>query len=315
MIAACLRDTRRFELMPAEERRPGPGEVRVRLAGCGVCASDLLLWEGRAWFKYPVEPGSPGHEGWGYVDQLGGAVKGLTPNTAVAILSSHAFAEHATVAADHLVRLPAQLSGRPFPAEPLGCAMNVFARCAIEPGQDVAVVGVGFLGALLIRLASNAGARVVAVSRRPFALSIARRFGASEVVEFERVSHGIAQSISGNAGFARVIEAAGSQQSLDLATALTAERGRLIIAGYHQDGLRQINLQQWNWRGLDVINAHERQPGIYVDGMAKAVKAVCEGRLEPWPLFTHQFPLSQINQAFDTLRNRPDGFIKAMVMM
>jgi len=54
-----------------------------------------------------------------------------------------------------------------------------------------------------------------------------------------------------------VIEAAGQQWPLDLATELTRERGRLIIAGYHQDGPRQINMQLWNWRGLDVINAHE----------------------------------------------------------
>ncbi len=45
------------------------------------------------------------------------------------------------------------------------------------------------------------------------------------------------------------IEAVGKQWPLDLSAELTRERGRLIIAGYHQDGLRQVNMQLWNWRG------------------------------------------------------------------
>ena len=59
----------------------------------------------------------------------------------------------------------------------------------------------------------------------------------------------------------RVIEAVGKQWPLDLAAELTREGGRLVIAGYHQDGPRQVNMQLWNWRGFDVANAHERDPG------------------------------------------------------
>ena len=66
----------------------------------------------------------------------------------------------------------------------------------------------------------------------------------------------------------RVIEAAGAQATLGLAPALTGTYGRLIIAGYHQDGPRQVNVQLWNWRAIDVINAHERieqsQPRVCV---------------------------------------------------
>ena len=67
------------------------------------------------------------------------------------------------------------------------------------------------------------------------------------------------------------IEAVGAQWPLDLAAELTAVRGRLVIAGYHQDGPRQVSMQSWNWKGLDVINAHERDPQVYVAGMEEAV--------------------------------------------
>jgi threonine dehydrogenase-like Zn-dependent dehydrogenase len=110
-----------------------------------------------------------------------------------------------------------------------------------------------------------------------------------------------------------VIEAVGEQWPLDLATELTRERGRLIISGYHQNGSRQVNLQLWNWRGLDVINAHERDPRAYVAGLREAARAVATGRLTPAPLYTHVFELDQVDQAMEMARSRPAGFFKALV--
>jgi threonine dehydrogenase-like Zn-dependent dehydrogenase len=110
-----------------------------------------------------------------------------------------------------------------------------------------------------------------------------------------------------------VIEAVGAQWPLDLCGELTRIRGRLLIAGYHQDGLRQVNLQLWNWRGLDVINAHERDPQIYVKGMRDAVEAVASGRLDLSPLYTHRYALDEAGQALHTLQQRPDGFLKALI--
>ena len=112
----------------------------------------------------------------------------------------------------------------------------------------------------------------------------------------------------------RVIEAVGLQWPLELAGELTAERGRLVVAGYHQDGPRQVNMQLWNWRGLDVVNAHERDPAVYLQGIREAVAAVAAGRLDPRPLCTHRFPLDRLDEALDATRDRPDGFLKALVI-
>ena len=95
---------------------------------------------------------------------------------------------------------------------------------------------------------------------------------------------------------------------------MTRERGRLVIAGYHQDGPRQVNMQLWNWRGLDVINAHERDPKIYVDGMQAAVELTSQGRIEPFPLFTHTLRLDELGKAFMLMQARPDKFLKALVL-
>ncbi len=53
---------------------PGPGEVRVRLEGCGVCASNVEPWAGPDWMRFPTPPGDLGHEGWGVVDAVGDGV-------------------------------------------------------------------------------------------------------------------------------------------------------------------------------------------------------------------------------------------------
>jgi threonine dehydrogenase-like Zn-dependent dehydrogenase len=195
--------------------------------------------------------------------------------------------------------------------------MNIFRRSEIKAGQTVAVVGVGFLGAILTRLATDAGARVIAVSRRPFSLDLARDMGAAEVVAMDD-HYGIIARVSeltGGVFCDVVIEAVGKQWPLDLAAELTRERGRLVIAGYHQDGPRQVNMQLWNWRGLDVINAHERDPEVYARGVIEAVEAVASGRLDPRPLYTHCYPLERLGEALDATRDRPDGFLKALVMM
>lgn len=296
---------------------PQPNEVRVRLEGCGVCASNLPPWQGRPWFNYPMEPGALGHEGWGRIDAVGDEVTDFAVGERVGLLSQHAYASFDLAGPATLVRLAEKFGDDPFPAEPLGCAMNIFRRSEIRSGQTVAIIGIGFLGALLTQLASRAGARVLAISRRKFALEMARQMGAAETISLGENASVIerVRELTGGRLCDVVIEAVGKQEPLDLAGELTAERGRLVIAGFHQDGPRQVNLQLWNWRGLDVINAHERDPAVYREGMQRAVDAVASGRLTPGLLYTHSFPLSELDQALNCAAERPDGFMKALIKL
>ena len=317
MRAAVVTGPGQFEVRSVERPVPGAGQVRVRLEGCGVCASNLTPWAGPDWMQFPTEPGALGHEGWGVIDAVGEGVQGLAPGDRVAALSFKSYAEYDVADAEAVVKLPASLQGLAFPGEPLGCAMNIFRRCEIEAGQTVAIIGIGFLGAILTRLATEAGARVIAISRRAYSLDVARQMGAAETIPMEDHYAIIEQvkALTGGVFCDRVIEAVGKQWPLDLAAELTRERGRLIIAGYHQDGPRQVNMQLWNWRGLDVINAHERDPRAYTEGLREAVQAIVSGRLDPAALYTHAYPLERLGEALDATRDRPDGFLKALVTL
>jgi threonine dehydrogenase-like Zn-dependent dehydrogenase len=140
--------------------------------------------------------------------------------------------------------------------------------------------------------------------------------GATETIPLQD-HQGIIEAVkglTGGAGCERVIEATGHAWPLDLAGELTRERGRLIIAGYHQDGPRQVNMQLWNWRGLDVINAHERDPRIYISGMEEAARAVASGELDPGPLYTHRLKFGELPGAFEAMGERGGEFMKAVVL-
>ncbi|WP_311732253.1 MDR/zinc-dependent alcohol dehydrogenase-like family protein [Sphingomonas carotinifaciens] len=315
MQAAILAAPERFEMVEVARPEPGPGEVRIRLEGCGVCASNVEPWAGQPWSSFPGEAGGMGHEGWGIVDAVGPGVSDVHPGDRVATLSCHSFAAYDIAAADALVVLPPALHRRPFPGEPLGCAMNIFRRSDIRPGHTVAIVGIGFLGAILTRLATDAGARVIAISRRDESLALARHYGAAETIPMhdhwaiiEEVKR-----LTGETLCDRVIEAVGKQWPLDLASAITGFGGKLIVAGYHQDGPRQVNMQDWNWKGIDVINAHERDPAVQMRGLREAVDAVASGRIDPAPLYTHRYPLTQLDEAIAATRDKPQGFVKALI--
>jgi threonine dehydrogenase-like Zn-dependent dehydrogenase len=317
MKSATISAPGTVDLIEAPLPAVAQGEVLVRLRGCGICASNLPVFEGRDWFQYPLPPGKPGHEGWGEIAEVGSGVTGLRPGQAVAFLSDRAFAEYDVAPAHSVVPLPSGCDDFPFPGEPVACAMNVLWRSDIRPGQTVAIVGVGFLGALLTRLAADLDARVIAISRRPFALETARHYGAEHVLSLDDPGEVLSavRDLTQGKGCERVLECAGHQSTLDLASELTAVRGRLVIAGYHQDGPRQVNLQQWNWRGLDVINAHERDPEIYAEGLREAIQEVAEGRLDLSPLLTHPFPFDRLADAMQIARTRPTGFMKSWVEM
>ncbi len=317
MQAARLESPQKIAVTEQQIPQPGRGEVRVRLEGCGVCASSLPLWEGRPWFQYPIEPGNPGHEGWGYVDAIGADVQGLHLGQRVAVLSQHAFAQYDVAPAQSVVPLPAELDNQPFPGEAIGCAMNIFRRSDISEDQTVAIVGAGFLGLLLTQLAVSEGARVIVLSRRQSVLDQALASGAQAALSTEDFWGAVSavRELTGQRGCERVIEVIGLQQGLDLASELVAEYGKLIIGGYHQDGLRQVNMQQWNWRAIDVINAHERDPSRYVLGIKEGIAAVLANRLRPQELLTHRFQLDELDRAFHMMQERPAGFIKGWVAL
>lgn len=314
--AAIIAGPRQLRIEEVPRPAPGPGQVLIKLSGCGVCASNLPLWEGREWFKYPLEPGAPGHEGWGKIEEVGDEIHNLKKGQLVAFVSSNAYAEYDVASPNSVLPLPKPLENLPLALEPLACVMNIFARSKIEAYETVAIVGAGFIGLNLCQLIAGKAKRLIILSRRKNPSEIFKGTR-STWIDLSDVPHAVDQvhELTNGRGCDCVIETGGYQTTLDTASDIVCERGRLVIAGYHQDGPRQVNMQVWNWKGLDVINAHDHEPRLYLEGMNAALRAIGAGQLDPWHLFTHKVMLDRIGDAFELMINRPDKFVKAWVQI
>jgi threonine dehydrogenase-like Zn-dependent dehydrogenase len=305
--ALSLRGPGQVEVIEAPDPAPGEGEVVVRVRACGVCGSDMNAWRGVPGIGYPMPPGAPGHEVTGEVVRVGHGLAEPRPGQVVTGLMWNGFAEFVVARADHVVVVPPGLEQFDVLGEPLACAANVIRRAGFNAGDRVALVGFGYLAVLISYLLPAGVSGWVALSRRADSRALSLQLGAEATYDFANVPNELWD------GFPVVIEAAGVQQTLDVATWLTAYGGRLIVAGYHANGPRMVNMQSWNWKGIDVINAHERDPSMLVRCLREALQELGGRAGETSSLHTHAWSLEAAAAAFRTADERPSGFVKGVV--
>ncbi|UCF98861.1 MAG: zinc-binding dehydrogenase [Spirochaetaceae bacterium] len=315
MKAARLLKPHVFELVSVPDPVPREDEVIIRVIACGVCRGDFNKWNGIS-DQYPREPGSSGHEVYGTIEELGSKVENLKIGDTVSSIRfpGKGFAELALATAKHVSRVPGELKNDVILGEPLACAVNAIGRAKIKPGDSVLIVGIGFMGALALKLLTISGAApLIAVDISEFSRDLARRIGADFVFDPQDTrSIDKIKKLVGADGLNCVVEATGTQEALDYCTEAVSVRGTLVIYGYHVDNRRSINMQLWNWKGIDVVNAHERDQDNYFRGMLKAFNLLKYNKLT-FDLITHEFDLDAINDCFQFIRKRPPGYIKAVI--
>jgi threonine dehydrogenase-like Zn-dependent dehydrogenase len=218
------------------------------------------------------------------------------------------FADYVIVDHRSVVPVPDGVDTDDAIGEPLGCVLEGRRRTRIEPGDCIALVGAGYMGSLMLQvlLATGAGHTMVVDPRED-----ARRTGIALGADEARTPEDAAGS---EGAFDVVVEATGTQRGLDLATELVAEHGVLSILGYHQGPRRSIDVQAWNRKALDVVNAHVRRRELLNDAIRRGLELVRLGRLQPGRLVTHRFGLDEVAEAFDALVAKPTGFVKAVVV-
>ena len=89
--------------------------------------------------------------------------------------------------------------------------------------------------------------------------------------------------------------------------------GKIAIVGYHQGPAREVPLAYWNWMAFTIVNAHFRDLATILRGMSIGMRLLTARVLSMDGLVTHRFPLERINDAFATLRDKPEGFAKAVI--
>jgi threonine dehydrogenase-like Zn-dependent dehydrogenase len=297
---------RRFELASHTVGDPPPGTVRVKVVACGVCASELHAVEDTL-ESYPV---TMGHEPVGIIEAVGDGVQGLAEGTRVTGGFGPSFAEHVIADQAHVVVVPDGLPTEDAIGEPLGCVVEGRRRTPVTAGDRIALVGAGYMGLLMLQVLNVTGAgHTVVIDPRVEARTAGLSFGATEAIDPIE-----AASSDREEGFDVVFEATGTQAGLDLATALVREHGVLSILGYHQGAPRSVDMQTWNWKAIDVINAHVRRRDYLNEAIRRGLELTRLGRIQPGKLVTHQFGLDGVGDAFEALASKPDGYIKSIVL-
>jgi L-iditol 2-dehydrogenase len=312
MRIAVLRGPRAFEVVEEDVPEIAPDEVLVKAGACGVCASELDVWEGRGAAPFPLYPG---HEVSGTVVRAGAEVRTFREGDVVAVWATgRGVAEYLAVKAEYC-RPAAGVAVEEALAEPLACAANAVELADVRLGDDVVIIGAGFMGNLVQELVQLRGVRhLVVADTRPDALERARKLGATRTVDVTQESlPDVVSGLTGGVGADITFEVTGTQAPLAVVGDVTRMSGKIAIVGYHQGAPREIPLAQWNWMAFQIVNAHFRDVNTIMRGMTIGMRLLTAGRLSLQGLVTHRFGLDDINEAFATAVDKPEGFVKSTV--
>jgi 2-desacetyl-2-hydroxyethyl bacteriochlorophyllide A dehydrogenase len=314
MKIAVLTAPKKFEFQDELLSPLLPDEVLLKVAACGVCTSEMDVWEGKAGNQ--IYPRYPGHEVSGVVADVGKDVQSLLPGDRVAVAPGRGFSEYVVLKSKYCFPagdLPLDLAL----GEPLACAVNTVELANISLSDDVVIIGAGFMGNLVQKLVAMQGPRrLIVADTRADALERALRLGATHVVDPSKESLPEAvKALTDGRGADVSFEVVGAQAPLNLLGDVTRMSGKVVIVGYHQGEPRQIPLGYWNWMAFQILNAHFREETTILRGMRIAMRLLTSGRMSLEDLVTHRFPFNDINKAFLAAHEKPQGFIKSTVVM
>jgi L-iditol 2-dehydrogenase len=310
------------------ETRPtpaiGPGEILLRVRGCGLCGSDLAKLRGPA-----VRPSVLGHEVVGEVAGVGAGVPDLRSGERVVVahhvpcaachycrrgspsmcrafkasnLDPGGFAEYVRVPAPNVrhvtFRVPTDMADAVAAfTEPLGCCVRAIRRAAIQTDDTVLVVGLGAMGCLLLQLAGRQRARVVAVDPLPARRALAETLGARPAVAPEAVQATLASATEGR-GADVVVLTAGAPSLVRAALGWVRDGGAVHLFVGEGEGLLPIG--DLYRRELTLTATYSSSPA----DLAEAFDLLQRGAIRVAELCSHRVPLERLADGVDLMERR-----------
>jgi len=294
---------------------PGQGQVRIRTATCGICATDLAMIDG--WDRTGF-PSIPGHEWSGVVDALGtGADDALRGRPCVAenVLTDGGEVgfEHPGGYGQFLLTEAANVHVLPdgFPmeqaalTEPLAVCVRAMRRLHMARTESALVLGDGVIGLLMLVLLKRAGVATLAmVGGRPARLALAGEFGAECVLNYHDAARDLDASVAGMPGhpFANVIEASGSAAALVSAMGAAAREGKVLVVGDYDMGRADFAWNDLMHRELDLIGSCAS-----AGAWAEAVSLATSGAVPLDRLISHHVRTSDYAHGIERARNDRDA--------
>ncbi len=311
-----------FRVGPATVVPPGPGEVRLDVAFCGICGTDLHIAHG-AMDARIGEPRVIGHEMSGTVAEVGPDVEGLQPGDPVVVRTldtravpdadrrySHvgrnlkfigidapgALQASWTVPAFTVHRVPDGLDLRLAAfTEPLAVACHDARRGEVAAGELALVIGAGPIGVLVALVARARGARVLLVEVDAARRALAAELGFSVFEPGDAVEAAVAAETDG-AGADVVFEVSGSAPGIIAATGHAAIRGRVVVVAIFPEPT-PVALFDLFWKELDVRGARVYEPADF----EAALELLADGALGVERLLTATEPIGRVPELFAEL--------------
>jgi len=309
-------------------------EILIRVRVCGICGSDVRSYykgvEGR--YKIPL---ILGHEVSGEVFKTGGEIDGFAMGDRVVVAPIYgcgkcsfcvsgqenlcknvaifgcnldgAFAEYMKIPAQAiqrgaLVKIPDELSDEEAALiEPFSCCLHGILRANVEPGDTVVVIGAGPIGLAHLTLLKISGSGKVIVSdivdKR---LERAKKFGADATVKSKEGNLPLkVKELTKDKGADSVIVAAPSKEAVEVGLKIVRRGGRLVIfGGCPADSLIQIDPNSIHYSEITVTGSIDST----IDDFRRTVQLI--SRLNLKPFITHRFPLEEVHQAMQVMKDK-----------
>jgi L-iditol 2-dehydrogenase len=341
MRALVIEAPHRLDLRELPKPEVASQDILIRVKFGGICGSDLHAQEGlriAPWIKYPVVLG---HEFSGVIADRGDDVDadfregdpvvtetvvkcGLCDNcnrgrtnlclnySEIGFLRDGGFADYVLTPARLVHKLPKQVSlEHAAMLEPLSCVCQAVGRAAIEAGEIVMITGDGPIGLLSLLVARLSSPKcVVMTGVIPERLQVAEKLGAVGLnVKRDNVPNRLRELTNG-LGPDVIIECSGSPDSIADALGWVRSTGRIVLIGVTGGGKRvPISTDDFVVKDLAVRGS----AGNTQASWHHAIALLATGLVDVSPLITHRFELSQWQQAFDLVRSKDSGVLKALL--
>ncbi len=312
MKAAYIEQTGPPEVLVFGERpmpSPAAGEVLVKIAAAGVNFADVNVRSGVN--KVPL-PAIPGMEAAGVIEKIGEGVTGFAPGDRVGyVMVRGSYAEYAAVPAKMLARIPEGTSLETAAAAMLqGFTAHYLTQTTypLKAGMTALVhAGAGGTGRLLVQLASQAGARVIATVGSEAKAAIAREAGAAETLLYEQQDWvAEVKRITGGEGVDVVYDSVGKTTFLKGLDCLKP-RGMMIHFGVSSGQIEPLNTRALTERGSlyltrPTLLTHVSSPAEIAWRAGDIFRWIGEGKLKL--RVEHEYPLAEAAQAHRDLEGR-----------
>ena len=287
---------------------PGPGEVLLRTAACGLNFADLLM-SGGSYQDTPPLPFTLGMEVAGTVEACGPAVTGFAPGARVAAVpGSGGLADFVAVPAARCVAIPPGMSFVEAASFQIAYGTSHLAldhRARLQPGETLLVLGAaGGVGLTAVEIGKHMGARVIASARGQARLAIAQRAGADILIDSDTAD--LRDRLRAEGGVDVVFDTVGGPAFLQALRA-TRPEGRLLCVGFAGGDVPQIPANLLLVKNLSVIGLYwggylAFRPEVLTASMATLFGWFGDGILRPH--ISHVLPLDRAAEGLDLLRGR-----------